>query len=92
MGKNTSDAIDIVVGLASAHSNKGQPDKDVAVNPNFFSDAARVYITQKGHVDRYFGITKGNYYEENNKLNFHQNSFYLMSKVYLQESKTKSCR
>ena len=59
MGKNRSDAIDIVVGLASAHSEDGPPDKDVAVNPNFFSDAARIYITQKSHVDKYFGIAKG---------------------------------
>jgi hypothetical protein len=59
MGKHRSDAIDIVVGLASGHSKDGPPDKNVAVNPNFFSDAARVYITQKGNVDKYFGLAKG---------------------------------
>jgi len=51
--------IDLVVGRMSSYANKN--DKlltgDQAVNPNFASDAARVYISQRSlSVDKYFGI------------------------------------
>ena len=57
--------IDLVVGryaLNSAEEMKksgGKPiDKEEKVNPNFITDAARVYITQKAlNIDEYFGIT-----------------------------------
>ena len=47
-------SIDLVAGLDSSNG----PHKKKR-NPNFFTDAARVYITQKGKVDDYFGIAKG---------------------------------
>jgi len=55
--------IDLVVGLNS--SNK--PDQK-NTNPNFFNDAARIYISQKANVDRYFGLAQGSeVVESNNK-------------------------
>tara|TARA_R110000824_G_scaffold4217_3_gene20057 strand:- start:2314 stop:3327 length:1014 start_codon:yes stop_codon:yes gene_type:complete len=55
--------IDLVTGYASAYKNdKGQygpPDADVFVDPNFFSDGARIYITQRGDIDKYFGLAQG---------------------------------
>lgn len=59
-GTNCS-SIDIVVGRGSAHkpvTDKvgGTPDDDIAVNPNFFTDAARIYLTQRGDIDEYFGL------------------------------------
>lgn len=58
--KNSS-AIDLVVGRASSYTKpgekpKGSPTKNIAVNPNFFSDAARVYISQQSNIDEYFGL------------------------------------
>ena len=47
-------SIDLVAGLDSSNG----PHKKKR-NPNFFTDAARVYITQKGKVGDYFGISKG---------------------------------
>lgn len=46
--------IDLVAGLNS--TNTTNDDRE---NPNFFLDAARVYISQKSNVDRYFGLAKG---------------------------------
>ena len=46
--------IDLVAGLNSIE------DPNIKkTNPNFFNDAARVYISQKSDVDRYFGIAEG---------------------------------
>jgi len=56
-------AIDLVVGRSSAYKKitgePGAPDERVLVNPNFAADAARIYITQKGNIDDYLGLTKG---------------------------------
>ncbi len=56
-----SNSIDIVVGLASSH--KGQDaeyfDKDTMVGKNIFTDAARIYVSQRTDLDRHFGITEG---------------------------------
>jgi hypothetical protein len=35
------------------------PDNNKRLDPNFYSDAARVYITQKGHIDNSAGIADG---------------------------------
>ena len=51
-------SIDMVVGRHSSFVG-GTPDSSIAVHPNFFSDAARIYITQRGDVDSYFGLAKG---------------------------------
>lgn len=47
-------AIDIVAGLDS--SNKLHEEER---EPNFFTDASRIYITQKGKIDTYFGLANG---------------------------------
>ncbi len=47
-------AIDIITGLDSAN---GPHDKQR--DPNFFNDASRIYLTQKGKINHYFGIAKG---------------------------------
>ena len=47
-------AIDIIAGLDSAN---GPHEKER--EPNFFNDASRIYLTQKGKIDKYFGISKG---------------------------------
>jgi hypothetical protein len=61
VGSDNCDAIDIVVGpLGEAIA---QYAKDGVVyldfNPNFAKDAARIYITQKGNIDSYFGLEDG---------------------------------
>ena len=47
-------AIDLVAGLNSAN----KPTNDER-DPNFFNDASRIYLTQKGKINQYFGIAKG---------------------------------
>jgi len=50
--------IDIVVGRLSGI----QPDKQECerlTSPNFAADAARIYLTQRGDIDTYFGIPEG---------------------------------
>ena len=47
-------AIDLVAGLDSAN-DPHEKERE----PNFFNDASRIYITQKGKIDKYFGISKG---------------------------------
>jgi hypothetical protein len=59
-------SIDIVVGRGSSHKPFGKkfgspPAKDVMVNPNFFTDAARIYISQKADIDEYFGLCDTKY-------------------------------
>ena len=61
-GYMQSGMIDMVVGRVALNSademKKGKPPvgKEERVNPNFVTDAARVYITQKSlNIDKYFG-------------------------------------
>tara|TARA_Y100000310_G_scaffold344601_1_gene458242 strand:+ start:2058 stop:3119 length:1062 start_codon:yes stop_codon:yes gene_type:complete len=53
-GATRCGAIDLVVGRMSA-----EPKPNVFVNPNFESDAARIYISQKTDVDANFGLKTG---------------------------------
>lgn len=46
--------IDLVAGLNSVADPNTKK-----TNPNFFNDAARVYISQKSDIDRYFGLAEG---------------------------------
>jgi hypothetical protein len=61
-GKGATQAgrIDFIAGLASSYPHKdgtfGPPHSGTVVNPNFAMDAARVYISQKSHIDRYMGL------------------------------------
>ncbi len=67
-----SDAIDIVAGLGGychdeAEKIGQETGYSLEINPNFFVDAARIYVTQKTNVDKNFGIgrfSKGNGLEE----------------------------
>ena len=47
-------AIDLVAGLNSANSTIND-ERD----PNPFNDASRIYLTQKGKINHYFGVAKG---------------------------------
>jgi len=56
-----SSMIDLVAGRASSHKPFGKktgssPGQNVTVDPNFFNDAARVYISQKTDIDSHFGL------------------------------------
>ena len=62
-GFTQSSAIDMVVGRKSG-TEDGVPDKDKIVDSDTFNDAARIYITQKGNVDTYFGIADGKYADD----------------------------
>lgn len=50
--------IDIVAGHLSGLGNKATGD--VISGPNFALDAARIYITQRGNIDKYFSLIAGN--------------------------------
>jgi hypothetical protein len=52
-GHSQASSIDIVVG------RMGPNPKHVHVDPNFFTDAARIYISQKTDVDKNFNIEAG---------------------------------
>ena len=56
-GHTQCDAIDIVAGMGGYSPKeedlKGKKKKH---NPNFFQDAARIYVSQKTNVDKNFGI------------------------------------
>jgi hypothetical protein len=58
MGEVNCDSIEIVVGRKTA-TKKEQKDYDKRVDPDAIDDAAKIYITQKGNIDNYFGITTG---------------------------------
>ena len=65
LGYAASNAIDMVVGLASSYmprDNKLGPTDEVG--KNFFTDAARVYISQRCDIDKYFGIEEGQQYSD----------------------------
>jgi hypothetical protein len=61
VGSDISDAIDIVAGPmgdgATEYLKDGTPVLNV--NPHFGKDASRIYITQKGNIDDYFGLADG---------------------------------
>ena len=60
------DAIDIVAGLGGHQPKQTEREEDpktnepkpILTNPNFFVDAARIYISQKTDIDVNFGIGK----------------------------------
>ena len=60
-GSDNCDAIDIVAGPMDDAATEYLNDGTVVlnVNPNFAKDAARIYITQKGNIDSYFGLADG---------------------------------
>ena len=54
--------IDLIAGLGSAFKREddsyGPPNKKMILSPNFALDAARIYISQKAHIDSYMGIAE----------------------------------
>ena len=50
-GCTTAGSIDLVVG-----SQGSKPNPENAVGPNFFTDAARIYISQRADIDKYFNL------------------------------------
>lgn len=54
MGDTQASMIDIVVGRMA-----DKPRDNVYVDPNFKTDAARIYISQKSDIDKYFDLAKG---------------------------------
>ena len=61
-----SEAIDLVVGRHSAANGGDGPKKGTVAPPNFFTDSARIYISQMTDVDLNFGISDG--YRLQNKI------------------------
>ena len=57
-GSTRSGMIDLVVGRRAGHG-KSRGGREILAQNDFFSDAARVYISQKSDIDTYFGISKG---------------------------------
>lgn len=53
-GDTQAAAIDIVVGRQGSN-----PQSNSWTGPNFRTDAARIYISQKSDIDEYFGLTEG---------------------------------
>jgi hypothetical protein len=53
-------SIDLVAGRMGSRANSQYEDGEpIIVNPNFKLDAARIYISQKSNVDKYFGLKPG---------------------------------
>lgn len=59
-GDTQAAAIDLVVGRMGSSPREFNPaGKRLWVNPDFTTDAARIYISQKSDIDEYFGLVKG---------------------------------
>lgn len=58
LGFEDSSAIDIVCGRGKSISDEDKKGAAV-INPDFFSDAARIYISEKTDIDKNFKLTKG---------------------------------
>jgi len=58
LGFEDSSAIDIVCGRGKSIAEKDK-ENAIYVNPDFFSDAARIYLSEKTDVDKNFALAKG---------------------------------
>ena len=58
--------IDIIAGMNSAAMSQKydpkNPKHGADTSPSFSKDAARVYLTQRGNIDKYMGLAKGSEY------------------------------
>lgn len=59
MGADNCYAIDLVVGRSSSAIKNKSQNSETMVDTNFYTDAARVYISQKSNIDNYLGLCKG---------------------------------
>jgi hypothetical protein len=61
-GGTQNGRVDLIAGAGSSYRHKdrsyGPPNKDTIINPNFAMDAARIYMSQKGDIDRYMGLAE----------------------------------
>ena len=58
----------MVAGLASSFRSKGSAlGQETITGKNFYTDAARVYISQRTDLDTYFGVTEGMKYKTDSK-------------------------
>ena len=53
-GETAAGSVDIVVGRMAGAT--GGPDSNFIVSPNFFTDAARIYVSQKTDIDKNFAL------------------------------------
>ena len=62
--------VDLCAGVGSSFKRKdgsfGPPNKSQMISPNFITTASRVYITQRGHIDKYMGIATGKGFSDSN--------------------------
>ena len=59
-GDTQAASIDIVAGrMGSDVRSSTEEGEDIWVNPNFKKDAARIYISQKSDIDKYFDLVDG---------------------------------
>lgn len=59
IGHASANAIDIVVGRGSCNNEikkEIEKNKNIQIDPDFKNDAARIYLSQKTDVDKYFGL------------------------------------
>ena len=54
VGAHAASSIDLVVGRASYTA--ANPERDIIYDTNFKSEAARVYISQRSDIDKYFNL------------------------------------
>lgn len=59
LGHAGANSIDIVVGRGSCNPDlkkQLQKEKDIQIDPDFQNDAARIYLSQKADIDKYFNL------------------------------------
>lgn len=59
LGFDDSSAIDIVCGRGKTVSQEDKGISPVSINPDFFNDAARIYVSEKTDLDKNFGLVNG---------------------------------
>lgn len=54
--------LDLCVGVGSSYKRKdnsfGPPNSETLLDPSFVTTASRIYITQRGHIDKYMGLAE----------------------------------
>lgn len=58
LGFGDSSAVDIVCGRGKTIA-ADQKQNATSINPDFFADAARIYISEKSDIDKYFKLANG---------------------------------
>ena len=62
--------LDLCAGIGSSYKRKdesfGPPNSETLLDPNFVTTASRVYITQRGHIDKYMGLAEAKGFSDSN--------------------------